>query len=262
MKRIDAKSFITGFLACGIIAGAAVGVSASVATKTIDISYNDVKLCVDGITIEPKDANGNIVEPFISEGTTYLPVRAVASAFGKAVEWDGETKTVYLGYKPGSNIYSRKNPAPIGTAQTYAADFTNSYFYSKDANYVANVSVTDIVRGEEAWNLILKSNSFNDEAPEGYEYIIADVSIDLISTAKDEEKSFIYTMFNFYSSNYEEYKGPFIILDGELDQKVFAGGKASGKVASIVKKDDYAPKLVFALDESDYGVPLWFNLSK
>ena len=45
----------------------------------------------------PKDANGAVVEPFICNGTTYLPVRGVAGAFGKEVEWDPMTSTVYLG---------------------------------------------------------------------------------------------------------------------------------------------------------------------
>ena len=60
---------------------------------------------VDGIPIVPKDAKGNIVEPFIYEGTTYLPVRAVGEALGKAVTWDGATKTVYIGNVPGEDIY-------------------------------------------------------------------------------------------------------------------------------------------------------------
>ena len=36
------------------------------------------------------------MEPFIYEGTTYLPVRAVSEALGKNVSWDSETKTVMV----------------------------------------------------------------------------------------------------------------------------------------------------------------------
>lgn len=32
---------------------------------------------VIGVKIEPKDATGETVEPFIYNGTTYLPVRAI-----------------------------------------------------------------------------------------------------------------------------------------------------------------------------------------
>ena len=66
------------------------------ATLQKDVTYRDIKIVVDGNEITPTDANGNPVEPFIMDGTTYLPVRAVANAFGKEVGWDDTTSTVYL----------------------------------------------------------------------------------------------------------------------------------------------------------------------
>lgn len=64
--------------------------------RDITVYYNGIRIKVDGIDIVPKDANGEIIDPFISEGTTYLPVRAVAEAVGYNVEWDDENKTVIL----------------------------------------------------------------------------------------------------------------------------------------------------------------------
>ncbi|MBQ4556655.1 MAG: hypothetical protein IJA60_03295 [Clostridia bacterium] len=69
------------------------------AAEQITAVYRNIKLVVDGVLVEPKDANGNVVEPFIYNGTTYLPVRAVATAFEKDVAWDGENAIVYLGGK-------------------------------------------------------------------------------------------------------------------------------------------------------------------
>ncbi|MBQ9976669.1 MAG: hypothetical protein IJP16_09160 [Clostridia bacterium] len=60
-------------------------VSASKRSVKATLDYNDIKICIDGNYITPKDAGGNVVEPFIINGTTYLPVRAVASALGKEV---------------------------------------------------------------------------------------------------------------------------------------------------------------------------------
>lgn len=68
--------------------------------QTIDVDYLDIKLVVNGKEVTPKDVNGNVVEPFAYNGTTYLPVRAVGEALGKTVRWDGETKTVHLGELP------------------------------------------------------------------------------------------------------------------------------------------------------------------
>ncbi len=51
---------------------------------------------LNGQEIQPKDANGFYVEPFIINGTTYLPVRAVADSLGIHVSWDSSTQTVIL----------------------------------------------------------------------------------------------------------------------------------------------------------------------
>lgn len=90
------KGLVTGALIGAIITGT-VGVFAY--TDYIEAVYNDIKIVVDGQQITPTDGNGKVVEPFISYGTTYLPVRAVANAFGKEVDWDGETNTVTIGAK-------------------------------------------------------------------------------------------------------------------------------------------------------------------
>jgi hypothetical protein len=64
------------------------------AEQAIKVVYNNIKLVIDGKQIDPKDANGKAVEPFIYNGTTYLPVRALATALGSNVAWDSSTATV------------------------------------------------------------------------------------------------------------------------------------------------------------------------
>lgn len=82
--------FILAIFLTGTVAYAATG------TKTLQASYNSIKIVIDGELITPKDAAGKVVEPFIADGTTYLPVRALATAFGKNVIWEQETNTVYI----------------------------------------------------------------------------------------------------------------------------------------------------------------------
>lgn len=87
-------------LVVGLLVGATITggfVFAKSGSETIEAFYNDIKIYVDGVKIEPKDADGKGVEPFIYNGTTYLPVRAVGEAIGKKVTWDGTTQSVYLG---------------------------------------------------------------------------------------------------------------------------------------------------------------------
>ena len=69
--------------------------------KTLKAYFSGIQIMVDGEKITPHDVDGNYVEPFIVDGTTYLPVRAVGEALGKVVGWDGETRTVSIGVAPG-----------------------------------------------------------------------------------------------------------------------------------------------------------------
>lgn len=97
-KRL--QGFVAGVLAASICAGGTA--LAKAVQETIEVSYQNIKIFMDGEEIDARDANGQKVEPFIYNGTTYLPVRAVGQAIGKEVSWDGVEKVVYLGAKPGN----------------------------------------------------------------------------------------------------------------------------------------------------------------
>ena len=99
MKRWNLKSFVLGLLVATLILGIAAPAMAST-LKTAELYFNDIKIRLNGKELTPKDVNGNIVEPFVIDGTTYLPIRAVASALGLNVDWDGATQTVILGNDP------------------------------------------------------------------------------------------------------------------------------------------------------------------
>jgi len=99
MKKLNLKSFIAGIIITVLFMSMINTVFAEQINKIITAVYRDIKITVDGEKFEPKDANGNHVEPFISNGTTYLPVRSVAEAVGYNVEWDEITNTVILSKK-------------------------------------------------------------------------------------------------------------------------------------------------------------------
>ena len=71
-------------------------VSPYIADVIKTLSYEDVKIYINNTYLEPKDVNGKVVEPFIIDGTTYLPVRAISEAYGKKVDWEDTTKTVKI----------------------------------------------------------------------------------------------------------------------------------------------------------------------
>lgn len=94
---------LQGLLAGAVVAALLVsGTALAASTQRLDAVFNSIKLFVDGKEVTPKDSEGRTVEPFAVNGTTYLPVRAVAEALGKEVSWDGNTNTIYIGSMGGT----------------------------------------------------------------------------------------------------------------------------------------------------------------
>lgn len=93
MKKL-LKGYLLGFISATLIVGCITSFAANV-----------IKIVIDGTEIIPHDVNGKRVDPILIDGTTYLPVRAVAEALGKEVYWDGPNYTVYLGKMDGQLQY-------------------------------------------------------------------------------------------------------------------------------------------------------------
>ncbi|MCD8049594.1 MAG: RICIN domain-containing protein [Clostridia bacterium] len=68
----------------------------SILISTVTAAASDVSVTLDGEVVDCVDANGNSVSPLLIDGTTYLPVRAIATALGVEIEWDGDTQSVFI----------------------------------------------------------------------------------------------------------------------------------------------------------------------
>lgn len=91
MKFQRIKDVCLGATVAALVMGAAPAAYAKVANMDIPVMFNNIKIVVDGKELKTDK------EPFIYEGTTYLPVSAVGEAVGKNVTWDAASKTVILG---------------------------------------------------------------------------------------------------------------------------------------------------------------------
>ena len=67
-------------------------------TQEIEVSQG-VNIYVDGLPFTPTNAKGELIYPFVYNGTTYLPVRALANSFGIAIDWDDSKKAVTMSLK-------------------------------------------------------------------------------------------------------------------------------------------------------------------
>ena len=90
------KYLILGMVIAVVVGQLTVPALAALTGKTIT-AYTGINVYMDDVRLAMTDVNGNAVEAFAYNGTTYLPVRAVANAFDTAISWDGLSQSVYIG---------------------------------------------------------------------------------------------------------------------------------------------------------------------
>lgn len=93
MKTI--KNVMLGIV-IGVMLTRTVVVATSGNLRTLTAEFCGISIDIDQRQFIPKDATGKKVEPFIVDGTTYLPVRAIAEAFNKEVIWNEEAKEIQI----------------------------------------------------------------------------------------------------------------------------------------------------------------------
>lgn len=116
-RKQGIKGFLAGILTTVLVLGAATSALALSSPETIQCFMGGIKIFVDGQLQVPTDVNGNVVEPLVYNGTTYLPVRALTGMLtDKTVEWDSDTESVYIGLKPGKGeVIQLQDLKPYGS---------------------------------------------------------------------------------------------------------------------------------------------------
>lgn len=95
-KKARWKDMLLGSIITLSLTGFVVPAVAGMTTKSITVQTG-VSTYKDEKPVVLEDAKGNPVEAFIYNGTTYLPVRAISQVFGSPIQWDGKTRSVYIG---------------------------------------------------------------------------------------------------------------------------------------------------------------------
>lgn len=144
--------FLSGLLCAVVVVSLASPALAALAQKTVQV-YTGVNIYVDDQKLDPRDANGNPVEVFIYNGTTYLPVRAVGDAVGKAVQWDGQTSSVYLGKHNSS-----KPAAWISSMDYFTAEYNSRFQSWEQTADNLNQIHTHVVSGHDGCSRTYKLN--------------------------------------------------------------------------------------------------------
>lgn len=87
------KQFFLGFLIASLIF---CSITVFADATEIKAFLSDIKIALNGQTVELKDANGNKISPIVYNGATYLPVKPIAEAFGMEVKYNESTNTLEI----------------------------------------------------------------------------------------------------------------------------------------------------------------------
>lgn len=242
-------------LVVGIIIGAIL--TAASFAEVQEIFFNKVKIQVNGV---PQS-----VENVLVNGRTYIQLRGLSSVFNKNVEWDGTTGTASINdkdYDPNSkNIgYSKVNPAELNQKVkiTYEYGYTSGTLDPK--KYTANITLKDIVRGDDANQIIKKGNMFYKDPDDGYDYMLAKIEFELLDAP--DQYDLYNTKFNLISKDGQEYEDVYIVsAEPKLDAKLYKGAKNEGYAVFKVKITDSSPLLTFGRDYNGNG-GAWFKAYK
>ena len=239
------KGFIAGVLATVAVSGIVLGAAADEIYQTVQIAYNNIKICLDGTFIEPKDAAGNTVEPFTMNGTTYLPVRAVAGAFGKEVGWDEATQTVYLGKVPNSTAAGTRAD-PFDALAGVTIPFNK---YSFHATNQIQVTCQKVIAGDAANFIASKENGNNTVKTANQEWLFLEMELAHISSTDGEDDALqasdiIYYQDTFYQPDGSAFPASDNATLGDIyggysvfNVKVFPGGKSKVVVGLLTEKN-------------------------
>lgn len=138
------------------------------------------------------------------------------------------------------NLGKRSNPVPIGEW----IEFQDTYYESIESfdgiEGTFRIRITEIERGDTAFEQLVAENEFNEPAPEGYEWIIAHFEIEML----DGDEDIPYTVVPFISvmasTGNEVSQDDWATLDGNEfgHVDVFPGGSHSGRDTYYVPVGD------------------------
>ncbi len=243
-----------------IVASITIGAYAASNLQEIKAYLNkDLKIQLDGDVFAVTDSSGKATYPITYNGTTYLPVRSVGEAIGLKVGFDSASNTVLLGETTANGTtsvgLSRSNPAPVGTSVKFA---------KKDIfdDYEVALSVDQVIRGDEAWTMILAANAYNDAPIEGHEYILVKLTATVNKNAKaDATLGISGHSFTVVSTSGKDYDFTSVVEpDPVFDSQLYVGASNTGWAAFLVKTDDVNPLLAYGRSYDGTG-GAWFKIN-
>jgi hypothetical protein len=162
---------------------------------------------------------------------------------------------------PGS---SPAAPAPTGVTLTGIVECGQGY--TSHELYDMKITVTEVVRGEEAWKRIREASSSNKAAEAGFEYVLARVKFEYY--ARGTPGLCIHQLspqqFSAVSLEGQDYPIAQVVLPKpDLRKAMKSGETVEGWIAFSVSQQDKGPLMTYSADQGGaiaHGGAKWFLL--
>lgn len=160
--------------------------------------------------------------------------------------WNFEKDQVrYLALDDGASIEVPVDLANITSTGTGKERLNPAPMSEKVITHDWEISVVEVIRGGEAWNMALAANQFNDPPEEGYEYIAVKVYVHNIDT-EDVARNINDTDFNTTGSNGALHEVPSIVdPEPALDITLYPDGEYEGWMILQVAVGETELRLVY-----------------
>jgi len=161
----------------------------------------------------------------------------------KTEETDNESKSTDLEKKEEaeSKLGSRTNPVLLQQTAT-----VEDKLYNNDGDEFAikfDLTVSEVIRGEEAFNQLKTMNEFNEAAPEGYEWVLAKTKVNF-TESETQDLSFMIDgimNFNMVSESGDIYSGDIVpTTEPDFSFELYVGSEQEGYIGGLVKTGEKA----------------------
>ena len=161
--------------------------------------------------------------------------------------------------EPTSEVGKRSNPVKLGEAAT----FDTTYYNPDNGEPIdANLSMTlsNVIRGQEALDYLMAANQFNATPPEGQEWVIVDVAL-VVNKGDVDVPYYEMGRFKPISSGGEEISQAEYpcFANGEDFGNVdlYEGASTTGKIGFLTKIND---ETILEYTGADFDTSVFFAL--
>ena len=174
-------------IACGaaltLLAGVlTIPAMASASSQPAALKQQAVTVTLNGMTMELRDAQGNLVQPIVINGTAYLPVTYLGETLGLDTVWNAESQTITLTSRTGA---AQNSASYIGEAKAKEIALSHAGLNTAQVTFLR--AVLDYDDGRAEYDVEFWSGS------KEYDYEIDAATGTILSYDADIEGYTVYT---------------------------------------------------------------------